>query len=78
MLRIGSIGNRDILYPRWDMATNGQTAGPGFPGMRNKEWKEQAVAFYQENKIPAMLEKMLNKMYLAKPTDIYGYMVSEI
>ena len=47
----------------------------GFPVMRYKERKEHAVAFYKENKIPEVLEKMLNKMYLARPNDLYGYIV---
>lgn len=54
-----------------------KNTGGRFPDMRNRELKEQAVAFYQENKIPEVLEKMLNKMYLAKPNDLYGYMVRE-
>lgn len=55
----------------------GVTTGIGFPDVRYKERKEQAVAFYKENKIPETLEKMLNVMYLARPKDLYGYMVGK-
>ena len=49
--------------------------GRGFPELRNKKLKEQAVAFYSEHKVQDALEKLLNEMFLAEPRDVYGYMV---
>lgn len=43
---------------------------------KQKELKEKAVAFYTQHNVPAVLEKLLNEMFVAAPQDVYGYMVS--
>lgn len=50
--------------------------GRGFPELKNRKLKEQAIAFYSEHKVQDALEKLLNKMFLEEPKDVYGYMVS--
>ncbi len=50
--------------------------GGAFPQLRHQELKEQAVAFYSEHKVQDALEGLLNEMFLIKPRDVYGYMVS--
>ncbi len=50
--------------------------GRGFPELRHKQLKEQAVAFYSEHKVQDALEGLLNEMFLSDPRDVYGYMVS--
>ena len=47
----------------------------GFPGLKSRKIKEQAVAFYDEHNITGALETLLNKMFLDEPEDVYGYMV---
>jgi len=44
-------------------------------GQNSLEKKRQAVAYYNENKVPEYLEKLLNDMFKEKPDDIFGYMV---
>ena len=47
----------------------------GFPEMRNRRLKEEAVAFYSRHSVPEELEKLLNEMVHVNPPDVYGYMV---
>ncbi len=47
----------------------------GFPEVRNKRLKEEAVAFYSRHDVPGAIERLLNEMYPAAPSDVYGYMV---
>ena len=50
--------------------------GREFPGLKHKELKEKAIAFYSENKVQDALETLLNEMFLSEPKDVFGYMVS--
>ena len=50
-------------------------AAQGIPELRNGKLKEKALAFYAEHNVTGAIEKLLNEMYLAAPTDVYGYMV---
>ena len=50
-------------------------ATQGIPELRNKKLKERALAFYAEHNVTGAIEKLLNEMFLAAPTDVYGYMV---
>jgi len=56
-------------------AISGVTRG-GVPELKNRKLKEKAVAFYAQHNVPAAIEKLLNGMFLAAPSDVYGYMVS--
>jgi len=56
-------------------AISGVTRG-GVPELKNRNLKEKAVAFYAQHNVPAAIEKLLNGMFLAAPSDVYGYMVS--
>ncbi|CAG5135034.1 unnamed protein product, partial [Candidula unifasciata] len=38
--------------------------------------KEQAMNYYQENKVPEKMELVLNKMFHDKPSDVHGYLVN--
>ena len=49
-----------------------------FPGLKHKELKEKAIAFYSEHKVQDALETLLNEMFLSEPKDVYGYMVSHV
>lgn len=40
-----------------------------------KELGEKAVAFYAKHNVTETVEKLLNEMFVAAPTDVYGYMV---
>ena len=51
--------------------------GRRFPEMKNRQLKERAVAFYGQHKVTEALEKLLNELFLAAPSDVYGYMVSD-
>lgn len=39
--------------------------------------KNKAAEFYRANGVPQKLETVLNEMFFAKPTDVYGYLVWE-
>ena len=56
------------------MAAN-QGVQRGFPDMKNRRLKEQAVAFYSQHDVTGALERLLNEMFPAAPSDVYGYMV---
>ena len=49
--------------------------GRKFPEMKNKELKQRAVEFYAKHKVTDALEKLLNQLFIAAPSDVYGYMV---
>lgn len=49
----------------------------GFPEMKHKAVKTEALAYYQRHGVSEALEGLLNRMYKVKPEDIYGYMVHE-
>lgn len=53
----------------------GGRGGRGFPEMKHRQLKERAVAFYAKHNVTDALEKLLNELFLAAPTDVYGYMV---
>ncbi|BFY98257.1 hypothetical protein BsWGS_01297 [Bradybaena similaris] len=38
--------------------------------------KQQAMNYYQENKVPVQMETVLNAMFFDQPRDIYGYLVN--
>lgn len=67
------------------MATNVSTShvinmdsaavGRGFPEVKNRKLKEQAIAFYSQHNVTQTLEKLLNELFLVAPQDVYGYMV---
>ena len=46
------------------------------PELSQRRLKEQVVSFYAQNNVMGSLEKLLNTMYLDKPADVHGYMVS--
>lgn len=37
--------------------------------------KNKAAEFYRANGVPQKLETALNEMFIAKPHDVYGYLV---
>ena len=45
-------------------------------GQHSLELKRQAVAYFNENRVPEHVEALLNDMFKEKPQDIFGYMVS--
>ena len=51
--------------------------GRAFPEMKNRQLKERAVAFYAKHNVTDALEKLLNELFLAAPSDVYGYMVDK-
>jgi len=57
------------------MAAGSGGAKGGIPELKNRKLKEKAVAFYAQHNVPATIEKLLNGMFLAAPSDVYGYMV---
>lgn len=57
------------------MAAGSGVAKGGIPELKNRKLKEKAVAFYAQHNVPATIEKLLNGMFLAAPSDVYGYMV---
>ncbi len=50
----------------------------GSPEVQRSKLKEEAVAFYAQHNVTDALETLLNRMFLEKPQDVYGYMVSSI
>lgn len=40
--------------------------------------KHDAVAFYAQNSVTEAVESLLNTMYVDKPEDVYGYMVTSL
>ncbi len=58
-----------------DMAAKGGGRARGFPEVRNKRLKEEAVAFYSRHDVPGAIERLLNEMYGVDPPDVNGYMV---
>ena len=56
-------------------AISSGVARGGAPELKNRKLKEKAVAFYAQHNVPAAIEKLLNGMFLAAPSDVYGYMV---
>lgn len=57
------------------MAAGSNVARGGIPELKNRKLKEKAVAFYAQHNVPTTIEKLLNGMFLAAPSDVYGYMV---
>ena len=55
------------------MAT--ESAKKGEQQRLRRELGEKAVAFYAKHNVAATVEKLLNEMFVAAPTDVYGYMV---
>ena len=45
-------------------------------GRITRELKEKAVEYYSQHDATGALEKLLNKMYIDSPEDMYGYMVN--
>ena len=43
---------------------------------QRRELSEKAVAFYSKHNVTETVERLLNEMFVAAPTDVYGYMVS--
>ncbi|KAK3750975.1 hypothetical protein QZH41_009129 [Actinostola sp. cb2023] len=43
-------------------------------GQHSLELKRQAVAYFNENRVPEHVEALLNDMFKEKPQDIFGYM----
>ena len=41
----------------------------------HRRLKEQAKLFYSQHNVTPVLEKLLNKLFIEKPDDVYGYMV---
>jgi len=46
-----------------------------FPETKWRAEKEGAIAYFKKNEATQILEALLNKLALAKPDDLYGYMV---
>lgn len=44
-------------------------------GQNSLEKKREAVSYFNQNKVPEHIEKLLNDMFKEKPDDIFGYMV---
>lgn len=42
-----------------------------------RKLKEQAKLFYSQHNVTPVLEKLLNKLFVENPDDVYGYMVSQ-
>ena len=64
----------NMALEQTSVPVNGR-GGRSFPGIKNRELKERAIAFYGKHKVTDALEKLLNELFLAAPTDVYGYMV---
>ncbi len=45
---------------------------------KNAKLKQEAVAFYAQHDVTGALETLLNRMFLDRPDDVYGYMVSAL
>lgn len=60
---------------RGSIQAGGGRGGRNFPEMKNKELKQRAVEFYAKHKVTDALEKLLNQLFIAAPSDVYGYMV---
>ena len=40
---------------------------------KRKQQSQEALIFYQENKVPQAMQLVLNQMFLQQPKDVYGY-----
>lgn len=45
---------------------------------RRRKLSEKAIAFYAQHNVTDTVEKLLNQLYVAAPSDVYGYMVRHI